>query len=163
MGSAALLLGVSLTMWAGPLFAQAAAPAPAAPASGLPGVYECQGTGADGKEYKGAVIIHPDGNRFVLQWYVGTQLSAIGLGLREGNVLAVSFFGPDAGGVIVYKIDGARLIGQWSAPVTNGKVFAETLTRVADTPPAATPPPSSVPPKPRPSDARPLGRSSRPI
>lgn len=163
MGSAALLLGVLLTMWAGPLFAQAAAPAPAAPAAGLPGVYECQGTGADGKAYKGAVIIHPDGNRFVLQWYVGTQLSAIGLGLREGNVLAVSFFGPDAGGVILYKIEGTRLLGQWSAPVTNGQVFEETLTRVADAPPAATPPSSSSPPKPRPSDARPFGRSSRPI
>ena len=165
MRSAALLLGVFLTMWAGPLFAQAAEPAPPAQAApaGLPGVYECQGTGADGKEYRGAVIIQPDGNRFVLQWYVGTQLSAIGLGLREGNVLAVSFFGPDAGGVILYKIDGERLVGQWSAPVADGKVFEETLTRVADTPPAAGAPPSSPPPKPRPSEARPLGRSSRPI
>ena len=163
MGSAALLLGLFLTMWAGPLFAQAAAPPPAAPPPGLPGVYECQGIGADGKPYKGAVIIHPDGNRFVLQWYVGTQLSAIGLGLREGNVLAVSFFGPDAGGVVLYKINGTRLVGQWSAPVTNGKVFEETLTRVADTPPSAAPPPSSTPSKPRPSDSRPLGRSSRPI
>ena len=163
MGSAALLLGISLTIWAGPLFAQTAAPAPSKPAAGLPGVYDCQGTGADGKPYRGAVIIQPDGNRFVLQWYVGTQLSAIGLGLRDGNMLAVSFFGPDAGGVILYKIDGTRLVGQWSAPVTDGKVFEETLTRVADTPPAAAPPPSPAPPKPRPSDARPLGRSSRPI
>jgi hypothetical protein len=148
-------------LWAGPLLAQTAAPAPAAPAAGLPGVYECHGIGADGKPYRGAVIIEPDGNRFVLQWFVGTQLSAIGLGLREGNVLAVSFFGPDAGGIILYKIDGTRLVGQWSAPVNKGEVFEETLTRVADTPPAATPP-SSAAPKPRPSGARPFGRS-RPI
>jgi hypothetical protein len=148
-------------LWAGPLLAQTAAPAPAAPATGLPGVYECQGTGADGKPYRGAVIIEPDGNRFVLQWFVGTQLSAIGLGLREGNVLAVSFFGPDAGGVILYKIDGTRLVGQWSAPVNNGQVFEETLTRVADSPPAAEPA-SPAPPKPRPSRARPIGRS-RPV
>ncbi len=162
MGSAALLLGISLTVWAGPLLAQTAAPAPAA---GLPGVYECQGTGANGKAYRGAVVIQPDGNRFVLQWYVGTQLTAIGLGLREGNILAVSFFGPDAGGVILYKIDGARLVGQWSAPVADGQVFEETLTRVADTPPAATPPssaPPSAPSKPRPSGAPPFG-GSRPI
>jgi hypothetical protein len=149
-----------MMLWAGPLLAQTA-PAPAAPAAGLPGVYECQGIGADGKPYRGAVIIEPDGNRFVLQWFVGTQLSAIGLGLREGNVLAVSFFGPDAGGVILYKIDGTRLVGQWSAPVNKGQVFEETLTRVSDTPPAATPP-SSAPPKPRPSGARPFGRS-RPV
>ena len=79
------------------------------------------------------------------------------------RALAVSFFGPDAGGVVLYKINGTRLVGQWSAPVTNGKVFEETLTRVADTPPSAAPPPSSTPSKPRPSDSRPLGRSSRPI
>jgi hypothetical protein len=144
-------------LWAGPLLAQTAAPAPAASGGGLPGVYECQGTGADGKPYRGAVIIEPDGNRFVLQWFVGTQLSAIGPGLREGNVLAVSFFGPDAGGVILYKIDGTRLVGQWSAPANKGEVFEETLTRVADTPPPATPP--SAPPKPRPSGTRPFGRS----
>ena len=59
MGSAAVLLGVVLlTISAGPLFAQTAepAPAPAAPATGLPGVYECQGISADGREYRGAVI-----------------------------------------------------------------------------------------------------------
>lgn len=161
MSSAALLLGVVLAMWAGPLYAQTAAPAPDASASRLPGVYDCRGTGADGQPYRGAVIIETDGNRFVLQWYVGAQLSAIGLGLREGDVLAVSFFGADAGGIILYKIDGTRLIGQWSAPVANGQVFDETLTRVADPPPAATPP-SPPPSKPRPSGARPFGRS-RPV
>lgn len=162
MGSAALLLGLSLTMWVGPLLAQTAAPAPATPTGGLPGVYDCKGTGADGKPYQGAVIIQPDGNRFVLQWYVGTQLSAIGLGLREGNVLAVSFFGPDAGGVILYKIDGTRLVGQWSAPVADGQVFDETLTRVSDNPPAATPRSEPPPTKPQPSDPAPL-RRTRPV
>lgn len=165
MGSAAVLLGVVLvTISAGPLFAQTAEPAPAAPSApvtGLPGVYECQGVGADGRAYRGAVLIEPDGNRFVLQWYVGPKLTAIGLGIREGNMLAVSFVGPDAGGVVLYRIDGARLIGQWSAPVTAGQVFEETLTRVADTPPAAAPP-ASAPPKPRPSSPR-LSGKTRPV
>jgi hypothetical protein len=147
---------------AGPLFAQTTAPAPAAPAANLPGVYECQGISADGRAYRGAVIIQPDGNRFVLQWYMAAQLSAVGLGIREGNMLAVSFFGPGAGGVVLYRIDGARLVGQWSAPVTDGQVFEETLTRVADPPPAAEPPPSPTPAKPRPSGAGPLGQS-RPV
>jgi hypothetical protein len=77
-------------------------------------------------------------------------------------MLAVSFFGPDAGGVILYKIDGdgARLVGQWSAPVAAGQVFEETLTRVADAPAAAAPP-ASAPPKPRPSSP-PLSRKTRP-
>jgi hypothetical protein len=129
--------------------------------AGLPGVYECQGVGADGRAYRGAVIIEPDGKRFVLQWYVAAQRTAIGLGIREGNVLAVSFFGPDAGGVVLYRIDGTRLIGQWSAPVTAGQVFEETLTRVGDAPPADAPP-ASAPPKPRPSSPR-LSGKTRPV
>ena len=61
MGSAALLLGISLSVWAGPLVGHAMAwPAAAEPVP-LPGFYECQGTGADGRVYRGAVIIEPDG------------------------------------------------------------------------------------------------------
>jgi hypothetical protein len=160
MGSAAVLLGVILlTMSAGPLFAQTAEPAPAAPEAGLPGVYECQGISADGRAYRGAVIIHPDGNRFVLQWYVAAQLTAVGLGIRDGNALAVSFFGAEANGVVLYRIDGARLIGQWSAPVTTGQVFEETLTRVADPPAVVAPPPSPTPPTPRPTSPRLSGKT----
>jgi hypothetical protein len=147
-----------LSISAGPLFAQTAEPDPAAPAAELPGVYECQGISADGRAYRGAVIIQSDGNRYVLQWYVAAQLTAIGLGIRDGDALAVSFFGADTGGVILYRIDGTRLIGQWSAPVTAGQVFEETLRRVADTPPAA--PPASAPAKPRPSSPR-LSGSTR--
>jgi hypothetical protein len=163
MGSAAVLLGVLLlTISAGPLFAQTAEPepdpasptAPAVPAAGLPGIYECQGISADGRAYRGAVIIQPDGNRFVLQWYVGPKLTAVGVGIRGDNVLAVSFFGAEAGGVVLYRIDGARLIGHWSAPITAGQVFEETLTRVADAPPPDAAPPASAPPKPRPSSPR---------
>jgi hypothetical protein len=155
-----------LTLSAGPLFAQTAdsepAPAAEAPAAdapavtvaGLSGIYECQGISADGRAYRGAVIIQPDGNRFVLQWYVGPKLSAVGVGIRGDNMLAVSFFGAEAGGVVLYRIDGTRLIGQWSAPVTAGQVFEETLTRVADVPPADAAPPASAPPKTRPSAPR---------
>ena len=161
MGSAALFLGVFLSMLMGPLVGHAAAMQSAAEPAALPGVYECQGVGADGKEYRGAVVIEPDGSRFLLQWYISAELTAVGLGIREGNMLAVSFFSADAGGVILYRIDGQRLVGHWSAPLTNGQVFEETLTRMGD-PPA--PPPSTEPsqPRPRPSGARPFG-SSRPV
>jgi len=71
MGSAALFLGVSLAMLAGPLVGAepGALPGSAEPAA-LAGVYECQGTGADGRPYRGAVIIEPDGKRFLLQWFI---------------------------------------------------------------------------------------------
>jgi hypothetical protein len=160
MGSAALFLGVFLAMLVSPLVGQTAVMSAAEPAA-LPGVYECQGVGADGKQYRGAVVIEPDGSRFLLQWYISAELSAVGLGIREGNMLAVSFFSADAGGVILYRIDGQRLVGHWSAPLTNGQVFEETLTRMAD--PPAVPPPSTEPsqPRPRPSNTPPIG--SRPV
>jgi hypothetical protein len=159
MGSAALFLGVFLAMLVGPLVGHAAdVPAAAEPAA-LAGVYECQGMGADGRQYRGAVIIEPDGHRFLLQWYISAELTAVGLGIREGDMLAVSFFSADAGGVVLYRIDGQRLVGHWSAPLTNGQVFEETLTRMADPPPS---PPSTAPSRPRPSETRPFG-SSRPI
>lgn len=171
MRSAALSLGVLLATFAGPFIGHAAAAEPAA----LAGVYECRGVGADGKQYRGAVVIEPDGSRFLLQWYISAELTAVGLGIREGNMLAVSFFGADAGGVVLYRIDGERLVGHWSAPLTDGQVFEETLTRMGDVPPSApsnpaNPPkapsapenPSTAPPRPRPSKTPPFG-SSRPV
>lgn len=171
MRSAALLLGILLALCVGPLVGRAAE-TPAPVPTDLPGIYECQGTGADGRPYRGAVIIDPDGSRFVVRWIIASELTAVGVGIREGNMLAVSFFGPDSGGVVLYRIDGERLIGHWSAPLAEGQVFEETLTRVASPPePSSTAPqtpstetPSTAPqalPRQRPA-ARPFG-SSRPI
>ncbi len=159
MGSTALLLGISLAVWVGPAVGHALALPAAADPIPLPGIYECQGTGADGRVYRGAVIIEPDGNRFLVQWYVAAELTAVGLGIRDGDMLAVSFFSADNGGVVLYRIDGARLVGHWSAPLSDGQVFEETLTRVSDVPPA----PAQTPPaSPRPPGARPTP-GSRPI
>jgi hypothetical protein len=156
MRSAALLLGV-LLLCVGPLIGRAAE----VPTPDLTGIYECHGTGADGRPYRGAVIIEPDGSRFVVRWIIASELTAIGVGVREGNMLAVSFFGPEAGGVVLYRIDGQQLFGHWSAPLAAGQVFEETLTRVAN-----PPEPSSITPQPAPrqppSNTRPFG-SSRPI
>jgi hypothetical protein len=164
MRSAALLLVVLLVTGVRPPVGRAAAAAtPDAPE--LPGIYECQGVGADGRPYRGAVIIEPDGGRFVVRWIIASELTAIGVGVREANMLAVSFFGPDSGGVVLYRIDGEKLIGHWSAPLAAGQVFEETLTRMANPPearPDASPSTPQKPPRQRPSDARPFG-SGRPI
>ena len=159
MGSTAWLLGLFLTVLAGPLVGHAAAlPAAAGPPE-LPGLYDCQGTGADGRPYRGAVVIQPDGSRFLLQWYVATELTAVGVGIREGNMLAVSFYSADAGGVVLYRIDGDKLVGRWSAPLTNGQVFEEILTRAANQPAPPEAAPSKPPTTPRPSRTRPFGGS----
>ena len=76
-------------------------------------------------------------------------------------MLAVSFFGPDSGGVVLYRIDGEKLLGHWSAPLAAGQVFEETLTRVAH-PPAAAPSTPQSPPQQRPSGGHPFG-PGRPI
>jgi hypothetical protein len=65
-------------------------------------------------------------------------------------MLAVSFFGPDSGGVVLYRIDGEKLLGHWSAPLAAGQVFEETLTRITN-PPASVPPPLQAPPRQRPT------------
>jgi hypothetical protein len=161
MRSAALLLGVLLVSTVSASIGPAAAAAAAPDEADLPGMYECQGVGADGKPYRGAVIIEPDGSRFVVRWIIASELTAVGVGIREGNMLAVSFFGPDSGGVVLYRIDGQRLVGHWSAPLAAGQVFEETLTRVANPPePSSTAP--QPPSRPRPSGVRPYG-SGRPI
>jgi hypothetical protein len=162
MGSAAVLLGVFLAMGVGPLVGEAAAMPAAAEPAGLPGIYECEGAGADGRPYRGAVSIESDGDRFLVRWMIGAQLTAVGVGIREGDMLAVGFFSPDSGGIVLYRIDGDRLIGHWSAPLADGQVFNETLTRVANPPsPSATP---SAPPaaRPRSTPLRPFG-ASRPV
>ena len=56
----------------------------------------------------------------------------------DGDMLAVSFYSAEAGGIVLYRIEGQRLVGHWSAPLTDGKLFEETLTRMGDVP-AATP------------------------
>ena len=80
MRSAALLLGVFLAISTGPLAGRVAA-LPAAEPAGLPGIYECQGTGADGRQYRGAVIIEPDGDRFLVRWIIAA--AAHGSGTRH--------------------------------------------------------------------------------
>jgi hypothetical protein len=87
---AALLLGVLLVTGVRSTVGPAAASAAAPDAADLPGVYECQGTGADGRPYRGAVIIEPDGGRFVLRWVIDAQLTAIGVGIRGENMLALT-------------------------------------------------------------------------
>ncbi len=160
MRSAALLLGVLLVTNINSPIGHAAAQAAVPDSPNIPGIYECQGVGADGRPYRGAVIIEPDGNRFVVRWIIASELTAVGVGVREGNMLAVSFFGPDSGGVVLYRIDGEKLLGHWSAPLAAGQVFEETLTRLANPPAEAPAAPETAPP--HPSAVKPF-KPGRPI
>jgi hypothetical protein len=148
------------------VIAAAALAAPAAQAAepALEGMYTAQGFNPDGSEYRGVVKIVRRGETFMLAWLFprldGEELTLIlkagGVALMNGGMLAVSYYGQDATGVVLYQIEngGARLVGRWASVNGEPVVHAETLTRLPapDTQAPVTP----VPKKPAP-DAAPRG------
>jgi hypothetical protein len=100
---------------------------------------------------KASLILATTGTYEVL-WVFGPREQYLGFGIVNENVLAVSVL---AGmpGVVAYKIEksdkGSRLIGQWTVPNAEGKVFSETLTKVgnATNRPKPSKPESATPPK----------------
>lgn len=142
--------------------AATAAPLAVAPpesASPLVGTYECQGVEPDGTPYRGIVEIIPNQGTYDVIWTFGTGQQYAGLGVVNGDVLAVSYF-TNRPGVVAYRIEqgekGPRLQGQWTM-VGAGKVFRETLTRM--TPDVKRP---EARPEPQPRRPAPLGRDLRP-
>lgn len=129
------------------VLAAAALLAPGAPAAepALEGMYTAQGSNPDGSEYRGVVKIVRRGEGFMVAWLfphlVGEEmllvLKSAGVGLVSGGTLAVSYYGQDATGVVLYQIenDGARLVGRWVSANGDGAVHTETLTKL----PAAAP------------------------
>lgn len=101
----------------------------ATPPPGVAGVYACEGKNPDGSPYKGIVEIVKFHDSFLVRWTLPDDVTVIGVGLESGGVLAVNYFG-GAPGVIVYRAEGDRLLGQWTMGGTNGGVFSETLTRM---------------------------------
>jgi hypothetical protein len=130
----------------------------------LAGVYACEGTRPDGVEYSGTVEIVRNEGTYQLLWTLPPHEQYIGIGIRNGDVLAVSYFG-GMPGLVVYRLEqgdkGPRLVGQWTVVDADGQVFPETLTRVAagDAPAFA---PSHPRPRSRPGRSVP-SRGTRPI
>lgn len=98
----------------------------------ISGVYRCEGVNPSGKTYRGMVEIVKMHDTFQLRWTFpqGTD-SALGIGIVTHGVLAVSYYGGDTAGVVVYKITaGKPLVGSWTVVGSDGGVFSETLTRL---------------------------------
>jgi hypothetical protein len=106
-------------------------------ASDVSGVYLCQGTLPDGRQYDGTVVIVRHQNTYQLLWTLTEQEQYLGIGILHDKTLAVSVFG-NMGGVVSYQVDrqsnAVRLKGQWTVVEADGRVFGETLTRLADAP-----------------------------
>jgi hypothetical protein len=98
----------------------------------IAGMYFCEGTNSDGSAYHGVVTIARRADAYYLLWELQPAVTAFGLGLREGDTLGVSYYGPNTG-IIVYRIEGDRLIGRWTVPGGDG-LASETLTPLDEAP-----------------------------
>ena len=121
-----LLLVLLLSTLAGLSIGPARAEAP-----DLAGIYICDGVNAQGA-YRGFVEIVRAKDTFRVKWtFPRSGDSALGIGIVSNGVLAVSYYGGQTAGVVVYKLDGGTtLVGEWTVAGVNGGVFKETLTRM---------------------------------
>ena len=126
----------------------------------LEGTYTAKGLNPDGSEYHRIVRIVKRGESFLVAWILAADVDgavllvpkSAGVGVARGGMFAVSYYGQDVTGVILYQIEegGERLVGRWVTADGDGAVCSETLTRVRDpAAPAATPDTASPQPPPR--------------
>jgi hypothetical protein len=94
----------------------------------LAGIYLCEGVNPDGTPYKGLVEITPTADAYQVRWTMSEQ-STNGIGIYKGGVLAVSYFGGTPG-VVVYRVDKSRLLGDWTMGDSKGRLYSETLTKL---------------------------------
>jgi len=128
------------------LIAAAAPFAPFARAAGEPelvGMYSASGVNPDGGEYRGIVHIETHGKSFVVTWMfpegpgdtpseILLRPNAVGIGIVNGDVLAVIYFGTRMSGIVLYRIEeeGHRLAGKWTLAGGDGTLHTETLTKL---------------------------------
>lgn len=107
----------------------------------LEGTYTATGVNLDGSEYRRIVKIARRGESFLVAWVVPEKVDetirlvpkSAGVGIVSEGMLAVSFYGQDVTGVILYQIEesGARLVGRWATAEGDGTVRRETLIRTS--------------------------------
>jgi hypothetical protein len=99
--------------------------------SDISGVYDCRGVNGDGTPYQGLVVIAKHRDAYQIRWTFSPEQSAVGLGIRKGNSLAVSYYGGTPG-VVLYDINDKELIGRWTVPGAGGVLASETLKHIKD-------------------------------
>jgi len=146
------------------IFSKAQEPVEPQTLSDISGVYECEGTIAEGKTYKGFVQIFKTGDTYFLFWMIGSDVQ-YGTGFVRDGKLSVGFVGP-SNGVVVYRLESdSRLVGEWTffsnSPdgiYIDGMIRTEVLTRTSKPMPNSSPEPEPKSrPEPKPSD-KPLPR-----
>jgi hypothetical protein len=108
------------------------APQPDSPKKlSVAGVYLCEGANPDGSPYQGLVEIVAVDNTYLVRWMMADGAEVLGVGIRKSDVLSVSYFGGTPA-VVVYAIDGDRLVGEWTMGGAEGMLYSETLTKMPD-------------------------------
>jgi hypothetical protein len=96
----------------------------------LSGIYRCEGVGASNERYEAIVEIAKHDKAYMLRWISPGGVSAVGVGLIQGDALAVTFYTGRAVGVVIYRIqEGSELVGQWTQLDGNGEAYEERLTK----------------------------------
>ena len=98
------------------------------------GIYMCEGANPDGSPYQGLVEIVAVDSTYLVHWMMADGAEVLGVGIRNSDVLSVSYFGGTPA-VVVYRIDGDRLVGEWTMGGAEGMLYSETLTRMHDAKP----------------------------
>jgi hypothetical protein len=112
------------------LLGSVAAIAEPSPGSDLSGVYAAEGTNPDGSPYTAVVEIVKRQDTYLVRWTQENDDQVMGVGIQQEGVLAVSYFG-GAPAIVVYSVASeGKLDGQWTMGGA-GKLFKETLTKVA--------------------------------
>lgn len=149
---ALLTIGIVVTLLVAPAFSYAqerTSSQPVAQAPNLVGIYEYEGTNPDGSAYKGFVEIASVQGTFRVLWTMDDGY-VLGIGIYSNGVFAVSYFA-GAPAIVVYKVEGNRLIGEWTmGGDAEGKTYTEVLTKTDKRPeqrpaPQRPPAPSNPP------------------
>jgi hypothetical protein len=100
------------------------------PGSDLSGLYSCEGTNPDGSPYTAVVEIVKRQDAYLVRWTQENDEQVMGVGILQSGMLSVSYFG-GAPAIVVYSVTGdGKLDGQWTMG-SAGRLFKETLTKVA--------------------------------
>ena len=122
------LLGVMLLLSG----AIASTAPPDAPPADLAGTYACKGVNPDGNPYEALVEITRVDETYRVLWRLSDDSAILGVGIASGGVFAVSYFA-GAPTVVVYKVDGKQLVGEWAMGGAEGVIYTETLTKLTAT------------------------------
>lgn len=99
----------------------------------IAGSYSAAGEDVSGKKYTANVEIEEEGDAYRLTWKYPGGVEFIGVGLRQGKTLSVSWAGQAGNkvmvGVMVYEIrKNGSLDGKWTILGAKGRVKTETLS-----------------------------------